>query len=358
MRELDVEDVIASSNNLDSSNSMNSPVFLISSEPSTSGISLSQERYMQSNLLSLVYKIKYDKNTGSSDNISAMSAYKYDEQHIIKCDVGFLVFTIVQETMLVLLSSLNLAQTAFARAGDVSSGNPSSVSTAAITESSRKLEHVVKLKSKGCTVLLHQNSAPLVAFTTWNFSLYLHSQLMNRATFELRVMDTMIHHFLDSSNKRIIFRRMVEHVPALHVNSMVNFNEMNQLIVEDMSICTAPMVVTMFPLFVNSLLSAVLQGSLFTMYSCISPSSSAPASTAGNASVFTSMQRFISQSGGKFDVRIGGLELNVYLQNEATASKPAILSCGFSQATTRCRWGLKCPFAGAEVLFGMKVILT
>ena len=357
MRELDIEDVIASSNNLDITNSMSTPVFLISSEPSTSGISLSQERYMQSNLLSLVYRIKYNKNTGSNNDISAMSAYKYDEQHIIKCDVGFLVMTIVQETLLVLLSSLTLAQTAFASTDKVSGDNVSSASNTTITEPSRKLEHVVKLKSKGCTVLLHQNSRPLVAFTTWNLSLYLHSQLMNRATFELRVMDTMIHHFFDSTNKRIIFHRMAEHIPALLVNSMVNFNEVNQLIVEDMSICTAPMVITLFPVFVNSLLTAVLQGSLFTMYGLVIRSNNTRTPpTTDNSTMFNVFQQFISRCGGKYDVRIGGIEINAHLQNEANSSKPAIFSCGFSQASLRSRWGSKCSFLGAESLLSVKEI--
>ena len=342
MRELDIQDAISTFHRYNENNGF---IFLMSSEPSASGICLSQDRYVSTDLVRLRYDVSYGHEINSNN-----SKIMVNDRHQLRLTFGFLGFNFVQETLVELCQIGEALKEAMIteKREDEESWQTKSVGLSA--------DAAISIKCKGFNFSLLQNNKPSLSLAIWSLNTL--SQIsQSTAVINFSIADINMHHFAETHavgrdgkmfQKKLIFGRKAENLPSITVTSKVNIIDGSAL-VKDMTVRIAAVRTVLVPSCISSICAQLCNGALANHFNNNPKSMSQNVGNTNNEAVTLDriLSPILSLCSGQLDIVLGEIDISCPSDYDG---QQLSLSFGLEEILCKIRWGSLCFHGGFEVL--------
>ena len=319
----------------------------MSSEPSASGISLSQDRYVSTDLVRLRYDVSYGHEI-YSNNTKVM----VNDRHQLRLSFGFLGFNLVQETLVELcqIGEALKGATSTEKREDEEKWQPKSLGLSA--------DAVISIKCKGFNFSLLQNNKPSLSLAIWSFNMLSHIS-QSTAVINFSVADVNVHHFTDTHvvgrdgkmhQKRLIFGRKAENLPSITVTSKVLLVSGGSAMVKDMTVRVAAIQTVLVPSCISNICSQLCNGAFANHINNSSSMKNVSSPNSGKDKAFTLdkvLMSILSLCSGQLDIVLGEIDISSPSDYDGYQLS---LSFGLEEILCKVRWGSLCCHGGFEVL--------
>lgn len=342
MRELDIHDAMSSSQRYNENQAF---VFLMSSEPSASGICLSQDRYVSTDLVRLRYDVSYGHEINSNN-----SKIMVNDRHQLRLTFGFLGFNLVQETL------VELCQIGEALKGALSAEKREDEESWRAKSLGLSADVAISIKCKGFNFSLLQNNKPSLSFGIWSVNTL--SQISHStAIIKFSIADINMHHFAETHvagrdgkmyQKKLIFGRKAENLPSITVTSKINI--CGSALVKDMTVRIAAIRTVLIPSCISSICAQLCNGALANHFNNSTIMNNNTSQSSGKDKALTldrMLSPVLSLCSGQLDIVLGEIDISCPSDYDG---QHLSLTFGLEEIICKVRWGARCIHGGFEVL--------